>query len=124
LIRERGHPVEDCMDARHYVGAVDDDRGTFRRAQRHMQSGTILGDVDFVAAKHRVDAAAQPGRFGKPDQQAQGLVVNSIFGIVEEDARCLRGQPLASVRICLEQIAEVHVLQASVVDFERLPRCM
>ena len=36
-----------------------------RRAQRDVQHGAVLGDVDLLAAKHRLDARAQPALLGE-----------------------------------------------------------
>ena len=41
-----------------------------RRAQRHVQHGAVLGDVDLVAAEHGVDALAQARLLGQLQQQA------------------------------------------------------
>ena len=68
-VGEVGHLVEHGMNLRHDVLAVDDDGCAFRRAQRHVQDGPIFGDVDLLAAKHRVDPRAQPGLLGELDEQ-------------------------------------------------------
>jgi hypothetical protein len=47
-----------CTSARH-PGAVHEDLRAARGAQRHVQHGAVLGDVDLVAAEHGVDALAQ-----------------------------------------------------------------
>ena len=60
-VGEVGHPVEHRVDVGHDVLAVDDDRRASRRAQRDVQHGAVLGDVDLLAAEHRVDARAQAG---------------------------------------------------------------
>ena len=50
-VGERRHPVEHRVHIGNDVAPIDDDRGTARRAQRHMQHGAILGNVDPVAAE-------------------------------------------------------------------------
>ena len=67
---KRGHPVEHRVDVGHDVPSVDDDRGLSRRAQGDVQHGAVLGDVDLVAAEHRVDALAQPGLLGERGRAA------------------------------------------------------
>ena len=59
-VGEAGHPVEDGMHVGHDVLAVDDDRRVPRRAKRDVEDGPVLGDVDLLAAEHRVDPLAQP----------------------------------------------------------------
>jgi hypothetical protein len=104
-VGERRHLVEHSADIRHDVLAADEDRRASGRAQRHVQDRTILGDVDLVAAEHRVDAVAQPARFGQRKQQAQRFIGDAILGIVEKDAGRLGSEPVAPTRIRLEQIA-------------------
>ena len=59
-VGERRHPVEHLVHLRHDVLAVDDDRASARHAQRDVQHGAVLGDVDLLAAEHRVDALGEP----------------------------------------------------------------
>ena len=60
-LAEVGHLVEHGVDLGHDVLAVDDDGCALRRAQRHVQDGALLGDVDLLAAEHGVDPRAQAG---------------------------------------------------------------
>ena len=76
---ERRHLVEHGMNLRHDVLAVDDDGGTFRRTERHVQDRPIFRDVDLLAAEHCVDFAAQPRLFGELDEQSERLVIDQIF---------------------------------------------
>ena len=107
-IGEVGHLVEHGVDLRHDVLAVDDDGRAFRRAKGHMQDGAIFRDVDFLAAKHRVDPGAQPGLFGELDEQLERLVGDAIFRVIQVDAGGLRGHPLAALRIVGEQVSQVQ----------------
>ena len=74
------------------------DRRAARRAQRDVQHRALLGDVDLVAAEHRLDALAQPGLLGQLQQQPQGLVGDPVLRIVEIDAGRLDREPLAALR--------------------------
>src|SRR6202000_2799328 len=58
-----GHAVENFVNFRHHVLAIDVDGGIARRAQRHVQHGAVFGDVDLVAAEHGVDFSAQAALF-------------------------------------------------------------
>ena len=69
-VGEVGHPVEHGVDLGHDVLAVDDDRRAARCAQRHVQHGAVLGDVDLLAREHGVDALAQAGLLGEPKRAA------------------------------------------------------
>ncbi len=120
-IRKVRHPVEHGMNAGHDVLAVDQDRRAARRAQRDVEHGTFLRDVDLLAAEHGVDARAQAALLGEADEQRQCLVGDPVLRVVEIDACGLRGQPFAASRIAREQLAEMHVADFPMVIFESLP---
>ena len=65
------HPIEDGVDPRHDVLAIDDDRLTSRRAQGHVQHSTIFCDVDLFACEHGVDSPAKVGFLGQLHEQGQ-----------------------------------------------------
>ena len=88
-IGELGHLVQHGMHLRHNVLAVHEDGGVFRRAQRDVQHGAVLGDVDLVPAEHRVDALAQAGFLRQLHQQLEGLVGDAVLGVIQEEARRL-----------------------------------
>ena len=52
------------MDFRHHVFSIYDNGRSFRGAQRHMQHRSLLGDIDLLPAKHRVDSRLQAGLLG------------------------------------------------------------
>ena len=58
---EVGHLVEHRVHLGHDVHAVDLDHRALGRPQRDVEHGAVLGDVDLLAAEHRVDAVAQAG---------------------------------------------------------------
>src|SRR5262249_17213274 len=57
-VRKRGHLVEDGVNLRHDVFAVDDDRCPPGCTECHVQHRAIFRDVDLFAAKHRLDPGA------------------------------------------------------------------
>ena len=109
---EIAHAVEHAMDVRDHILAVDDDRRRGRRAQRHMKDRAILGDVDLVAAEHRVDPPAQIRFIRELAQQSHRLVGDAMLGVVEIDAGGFGRQPLSAAGIVLEQLAQVPGLAA------------
>ncbi len=68
------------MHVGHDVLPVDHDRLAARRAQRDVQHGAVLGDVDLLAAEHRVDARAQPRLAGELQEQR---IVSSVTRFFE-----------------------------------------
>ena len=55
----------------------------FGRPQRHVQDGSVLGDVDLLAAKHGVDSVSQPAFFRELQEQLQGFVGDAVLRVVE-----------------------------------------
>ena len=56
LAGEVGHFRQHSVDVRHNILAVHDDGVAFGRAQGHVQDAPLLRDIDFVPAKHGIDA--------------------------------------------------------------------
>ena len=67
------------------------------------------------------DVLAAVGAFrNELEQQAQCLVGDAVFRIVEEEAGCLGGQPLTARRVGGEQRPQVHVAHCPGVRLERI----
>ena len=79
--REVGHLAQDRVHRGHHVLAVDLDDRALRRAQRDVQHGAVLGDVDLLAAEHRVDALPQPGAHGRARRSSRR--VSSVMRFFE-----------------------------------------
>ena len=87
------------MNVGDYIAAIVENSGVARCAQRDMQDGAVLRDIDLIAAEHGVDAIAQPRLLREPQQQSQCLVGDPVLGIVEIDPGRFERQPLAAVAI-------------------------
>ena len=111
------HVPEHGVDSRHHVEAVDQDVLVARSAQRDVQDGPALGGVDLFARVHRVDTSAESASGRQTDQQAQRLVGDAEFGVVEIQADGFGGQALASPGVVGEQLAQLDVL--ALVDMAR-----
>jgi magnesium-transporting ATPase (P-type) len=66
----------------HHIRAVEIDTAATRRAQCHVQHGTLFSDIDLVAGKHGVSALRDATHFGQFQQQLQSFVGDAVFGIV------------------------------------------
>ena len=73
-----------------------------RRAQSRVQHGAVFGDIDFLAAEHRVHALAQAGFVRQLNQQLQGLIGDAVFGIIQEETGGFGGELLAAPEILRE----------------------
>ena len=71
---EGGHPVERLVHLLDHVDAVDEERAPARHAQRDVQHGAVLGDVDVLAGEHRFAALLHPALLGQRAEQHQRLV--------------------------------------------------
>ena len=101
---------QDRMDPGDHVLAVDLDDRPLRCAERDVQDGAVLGDVDLLAAEHRRDPIAQRARSASAEQ-AERLVGDPVLRVVEEQAGGLGGHPLAAPWIGGEQLPQVGVAQ-------------
>ena len=73
-IGKGGHLVEHGVYLRHDVLAIENDLFALRCAQRHVQDGAILGDVDPLAAEHGVAPRGQARFVGQLPQQAASFL--------------------------------------------------
>ena len=92
-LAERGHPVEHLVHLAHDVDAVDDERALARHAQRDVQHRAVLGDVDVLAAEHRVAALGDLACAGEPHEQRHRLVGHPVLRPVGVPASRLAAQP-------------------------------
>ena len=120
-VGEVGHPAEDGVHVGDDVDAVDLDARPFGSAQRDVEHGAVLGDVDVLAREHRVDAIAQPGPLGEREQQRHRLVGDQVLRVVDVEAVDFEGQAVASVGVAGEQVAQVHGADIGGVGDERVP---
>ncbi len=104
------HLVQNRMHVGHHIPAVDEDRSIPWRAQRHMESGPPLRDIDLLAAEHGIDALAQARLLRKLEQQLQRLVSDAVLRIVEIDPDGLGGQPFTAPGVVGEQLAKMDAL--------------
>ena len=79
LLGERRHPVEHLVDRADDVLAGHLDALAARGAQRDVQHGPVLGDVDRLAREHRVDPLAKPGLLGQREQQVERLARDPLL---------------------------------------------
>ena len=78
---ERGHAVEHLVHLRDDVDAVHDERAPLRHAQRDVEHRAVLGDVDPVAAEHRLRALGEARLLG--ELRAGAASVSSVTRFFE-----------------------------------------
>ena len=82
------------MHLGHHVFAVHGDGLLPGSTQSHMQDGPLLGNIDFVAAKHGVYAAPQTGLLSQMQQKRKRLIGDAVLRVVEVNASGLERHPL------------------------------
>ncbi len=93
----RTHALGKCLHLRQHrmhVGIhilpVHDERLALGCAQGSVQYGTLFGRVDLVAGKHRIAPRFHAAFARQAAQECNGLRVEPVLGIVEQQSRCLQ----------------------------------
>ena len=115
------HPVEHLVHVGDHVLAVHDEARVARQAQRGVQHGPVLGDVDVLAGEHRGDPLAQPGPLGERDERRDGLVGDQVLAVVEVELGGLDGQARAALRVGGEELTERRRGEGLVLVAQRAP---
>ena len=116
------HAVENAVNIRHDVAAVDLDDGVSGRTQRGVQHGAILGEVDRLAREHGLHVLGHGALAGEGEERVHGGGVHQIFRIVEVNTECVEGELGAAGAILGEGAAQVHLLAALRERGQLLPR--
>ena len=98
------------MHIGHDIVAVNQDVRVAWCAQRNVEYGAIFSGIDLLARVHRVDARA-----------TQGLVGNTVLGVVEIEAHGLGRQLVAAAWVGSEELAQMYVLDLLEVVCKRSP---
>ena len=85
-------------------------------------TGAVLGEVDFFAAKHGVDARAQAGFFGELQKKRERLVGDAVLRVIEVEAAGFDCEERRTLGIAREKIPEMQAADLAVVAVERFPR--
>ena len=109
------------MNFRHDVLAVHENARTFGRPQRDVQHGAIFGDVDLLAAEHRLDPRLQSGFLRQLQQQLERFVGDAVLRVIQEQSGGLEGHSLPALGIGGEQFLEVQAFDFPVMRRERFP---
>ena len=113
LVGERVDPAQHLVHVGHDVLAVDLEGGVRRQPQRGVQHGAVLGDVDVLAAEHRVAALGDADLVGQREQRGQHVVVEQRLRQVDVQVARGEGQPLDPARVVGEPAAQVGLEAAA-----------
>ncbi len=109
------------MHVGHDVDPVDDQVRIRGHPQRDVQYRAVLGDVDVLAAEHRVDPSPQPAGLGEIEEQLERLRFDALLGVVEVPARGLDVHAIA-VGLGVEERAQRALAHRDRVHRERVTR--
>jgi hypothetical protein len=115
------HLIENGMDLRHYVLAIDDDGCSSRCAQRHVQHRPVFRDVDFFASKHGIDAFAQSGLVGELQKQLQRFIGDTVLRVIQIEPRSFVSHALAACEIIRKKLSEMQLAEILMVSLKGLP---
>ena len=103
------HPVEHGMDFRHHVLSVNDNGFVSRRAQSDVQDCALLGDVDFLAAEHGIDACSQARLFRQFQKESQGFIGDAVLGVIQVKTNSLDHQTFPALRIIRKKLPQMQL---------------
>ncbi len=121
-VGEVSHLVQHGMNLRDYVLTVHDNRRSPRGAQGHVQDSSLFGDIDLLAAEHRVASSGNTSFSGERDQQSNRLISDAVLREVQIDARTPGAEVRASFWIVGEELPQMSVFDFFVVRPQRDPR--
>jgi hypothetical protein len=109
------------MDVGHDVNPVDLETSALGHAKRDVQDGAVLRDVDVLAREHRVTAFGHARFLSQLYQEGQGLVRDEVLGEVEVPADRVDAEPGPSVRVDVENIAQMARFHGATMGDESVP---
>src|SRR5690349_15224214 len=86
-----------------------------------MQYRAMLGRVDLLAAKHRLDVPAQIARLGERAQTLHRFRIDALLRIVEIDADIVDSEALSALGIGGEQLAQMPLAHNRRMPLQRVP---
>ena len=120
--RKITHASERRIHLRHHVFAIDQNRPIAAIAQRDVQHRSVLGDVDALAAEHRVASPLDVACPGQRHQQRERLVGRAVFRIIDQQVLAEpRRQLRKTVGVFGEQLAHLRRLQRGGMGSEGFP---
>jgi hypothetical protein len=86
-----------------------------------MEDRALFCDIDFLAAKHRVNPPSQTGLLGKLQQKLEGFVGYAVLRIIEIEPDSLNGEAFGALWVLCEEVAEMDSADLFGVGLESLP---
>ena len=109
------------MHCRHDILAVNHDRAIGAVAQRDVEHGPLLGEVDFFPVEHFLCPTLEIRLPGQIAQQPHSFCSDAILRIVKEDILEAQGEGVETPGVLGEEVTHVDVDHRLLVSLEGLP---
>ena len=109
VVRERVDPAQDLVDLGDDVLAVDLEAHALGIAQRRVEHGPVLADVDVLAGEHRVATPGDPDLVGEVQQCRQHVVAQQRLRQVDVEVGRREAQPVDPAGVGREPAAQVEL---------------
>jgi hypothetical protein len=106
-VAERRHFIEDGVNVRDHVFAIDKNGLAFGGAKSYVQDSAIFSDIDFITAEHGIDMVLQTGFLGEIEKQLESFIGDAILRIIEEYAECAGGKLFAAAGVLREELTKM-----------------
>ena len=121
-VREGAHQPQHASHIRHDVFSINQHR-TFRTVtQSGVQRSASFGRVDLVSVEHVLNTVFQLGLFGKFNQEFDGVLIDAIFRVIEQQIAQPHREFVEARRIVQKHLAHVERFDSGLVKLERMPR--
>ena len=105
MVAKTLHLIENAIDVRHDVLAVDVNRRVAAVPERDVQNGAAFRHVDLLAGKHHFGLLFDLRLFRERDEKIDRLFRNAVLGVIEKNPAEFNGKLAESVRIGREHLA-------------------
>ena len=122
---ERPHFVEDGVDRRHDVFAINPNRRIQPVAERPVEDGAVFRCIDRLAVEETLALGLKAAFPGQGGQQVEGFGGQAVLGKIQQQAVQFQGQGLEAARLGSKQTAHVDAAEDIGMCFKSLPgrRC-
>ncbi len=87
-----------------------------------MQCGTLLGQINWIAPEHCVDAITQVAFLGKLDKQPERFIGYPVFRIVKINSGGFGRKPPAACGVICKKLTQMQRFNRLIMRFQRFPR--
>src|SRR6267142_1140451 len=115
------HFVEYSVHPWYHILPVNEHGCASWHAQRHVQSRLVFGNVYLLTAEHTVNSRLQSGFSGQLYEKLDGLVSNSILGVIQVYPCAFGRHTLPPQWVISEEPTEMHLANFSVVACQSPP---